>query len=211
MASSKLTMIGLYNYCLMNGDDLFVNLNLPADIDKNECINNMLMRCGEFEVLYPDVDFLKLAIGTWSYKMQRTFEKWSEALKIEYNPLENYDRKEDWLTQDDGKNKTKTQAYDAAFGRSNSDTTGKVSAYDADTLVNDNESIVDMTNQNNTASNSNVENENVNNNFRTGRAHGNIGVTTSQQMLESELDIARWNLLDQIADLFVSEFCLMVY
>ena len=40
---------------------------------------------------------------------------------------------------------------------------------------------------------------------------GNIGVTTSQQMLQSELDIARWNLYEHIADLFCSEFCIMVY
>ena len=40
---------------------------------------------------------------------------------------------------------------------------------------------------------------------------GNIGVTTSQQMLQSELDIATWNLYEHIADLFVTEFCIMVY
>lgn len=44
-----------------------------------------------------------------------------------------------------------------------------------------------------------------------GRIHGNIGVTTSQQMLQSELDIARWNIIQQITDLFVTEFCIMVY
>ena len=40
---------------------------------------------------------------------------------------------------------------------------------------------------------------------------GNIGVTTSQMMLQSELDIARWNLYEHIADLFCQEFCIMVY
>ena len=43
------------------------------------------------------------------------------------------------------------------------------------------------------------------------RTHGNIGVTTSQQMLQSELDIAKWNIYEQITDLFISEFCIMVY
>ena len=43
------------------------------------------------------------------------------------------------------------------------------------------------------------------------RLFGNIGVTTSQQMLQSELDIARWNLYEHIADLFAQEFCIMVY
>ena len=48
-------------------------------------------------------------------------------------------------------------------------------------------------------------------NTHKGRMYGNIGVTTSQQMLQSELDIARWNMYEHIADLFASEFCIMVY
>ena len=43
------------------------------------------------------------------------------------------------------------------------------------------------------------------------RRSGNIGVTTSQQMLQSEFDIARWNMYEHIADLFCQEFCIMVY
>lgn len=42
--------------------------------------------------------------------------------------------------------------------------------------------------------------------------YGNIGVTTSQQMLAQELDIVhRLDLIDYIADDFRSEFCLDVY
>ena len=48
-------------------------------------------------------------------------------------------------------------------------------------------------------------------NIHKARLYGNIGVTTSQQMLQSELDIARWNLYEHIADLFCTEFCIMVY
>ena len=44
-----------------------------------------------------------------------------------------------------------------------------------------------------------------------GRVHGNIGVTTSQQMLQSELDVARFNIVQQITDLFLQEFCIMIY
>lgn len=42
--------------------------------------------------------------------------------------------------------------------------------------------------------------------------YGNIGVTTSQQMLAAELDIVgRLDLIDYIADDFRSEFCLDIY
>ena len=43
------------------------------------------------------------------------------------------------------------------------------------------------------------------------RAYGNIGVTTSQQMLEAELTISEWNLIDHMSDIFIREFCIPVY
>lgn len=43
------------------------------------------------------------------------------------------------------------------------------------------------------------------------RAFGNIGVTTSQQMLQSELEVAAWNLYEHITDLFLDEFCVLLY
>ena len=48
-------------------------------------------------------------------------------------------------------------------------------------------------------------------NVHSGRLHGNIGVTTSQQMLEAELDIARWNIYEHITDIFLSEFIIPIY
>lgn len=46
---------------------------------------------------------------------------------------------------------------------------------------------------------------------RDAHLYGNIGVTTSQQMLNSELDIGYWNIYEKITDLFLREFCLLVY
>ena len=46
----------------------------------------------------------------------------------------------------------------------------------------------------------------------SGHLYGNIGVTTSQQMLEAELDIrGKYNIYDIIAELLRSEFCLYCY
>ena len=41
--------------------------------------------------------------------------------------------------------------------------------------------------------------------------HGNIGVTTSQQMLQAELDIDMWNVYEHITDLFLNEFVIPIY
>lgn len=45
----------------------------------------------------------------------------------------------------------------------------------------------------------------------TSEIWGNIGVTTSQKMLQEELEIRKWNLYDFMSDKFVDECCVRVY
>lgn len=45
----------------------------------------------------------------------------------------------------------------------------------------------------------------------TSHLFGNIGITSSQQLLQSELDVQRFNIYSNIADLFIDEFCIPVY
>ena len=47
--------------------------------------------------------------------------------------------------------------------------------------------------------------------IHTAHIRGNIGVTTSSKMLEEYLQVQRFNVCDQIADLFAEELCLMIY
>lgn len=65
---------------------------------------------------------------------------------------------------------------------------------------------------NRTADTKGGENENaINSRSHSMRAFGNIGVTTSQQMLQAELDIDAWNVYEHITDLFIDEFCVLLY
>lgn len=46
----------------------------------------------------------------------------------------------------------------------------------------------------------------------TGRTHGNIGVTTNQQMIEQELDLlAKFNIYNWIAKQFCADLMLLIY
>ena len=45
----------------------------------------------------------------------------------------------------------------------------------------------------------------------TQRRTGNIGVTTTQQMLEQERQIAEFNMINYIAQSFKQRFCLLIY
>lgn len=204
MSSAKLTLIGLYEY----DPHLFDNLNLPEGIDKDTLVESILTRSGDFEALFPDPVYMKYAIGAWARKWQPTFIRWITALSIEYEPLENYDRYEHWTDNKD------SQVYGAAIGstsgKTDSTTTNKVSADDAgDAFTSRDQTEIHGTDSG--SSLSNTSNTVDDDNEHDGHIHGNIGVTTSQQMLLSELDLGYWNIYEKITDLFLTEFVIPIY
>lgn len=215
MATAKMTLIGMYNY----DSTLFANLSVPTGIDRDLLIDTILMNGGEFEVLYADGIFLKSAIGVWSEKWQRTMQRWYDALNIDYNPLENYDRMEDWLDSNNRNNQTKRLenaiGSDVSESTGSGSTTATRSAFDATDYQphdkSDSSSTGNNTSSSSTSAYGTTEDNETTLNKRIGRAHGNIGVTTSQQMLEAELDVSKWNLYDEIANLFIKEFCIFLY
>lgn len=216
MSSSKLTMIGLYEY----DNTLFDNLSLPEGLDKDTLVDNILLRSGEFEVIYPDADFMKFSIGAWSRKWSATITRWVTALAIEYNPLENYDRYEHWTDYRDiagsSSGSDSGSSSGSTGGTTGSTTTNKVSAYDAGNALTTHDQ--SETNGSDSTSNSGEYSSEHSDEHSTdddlehdGRIHGNIGVTTSQQMLKSELDLGYWNIYEKITDLFLTEFVIPIY
>ena len=93
MATAKATLIGMYNF----DSSIFDKLVLPDGIDKDLFINTLLLKAGEFEVLYFEPIFLQTAIGVWSNKWYRTFAEWLRGTQATWNPIHNYDRIEDIL------------------------------------------------------------------------------------------------------------------
>lgn len=109
MASATLTLIGMYNW----DNTLFNSLVLPDGIDKDLFVNTLLLKAGEFEVLYPDPDFMKQAIAVWGSKWYRTFDRWLEGTQQTWNPIHNYDRFEDLRDEERKKNsQTDNVKYD---------------------------------------------------------------------------------------------------
>ena len=211
MATAKITLIGFSNYFESLGDDLFKYLNVPAGIDKQTLVNNILLQGGEFEVLYSDPVFLQNMIGVWSNKWQRTMKKWIDALSISYNPLENYDRMEEW------KDNNTTQRNESATGIDDSTSTGSGntentrSAYNSSVYQPHDNAASSSSGSNSSESKTDATGTTIENLNKTGRAHGNIGVTTSQAMLQAEIDISKWNIYEEITNLFMTEFCIYLY
>ena len=48
-------------------------------------------------------------------------------------------------------------------------------------------------------------------NTHAARIHGNIGVTTSQQMIESERQLVLFNFFDVVAQLYGEKLCILLY
>lgn len=223
MAHVTMTLIGLYNY----DNNLFDLLTLPASLDKDTLVDNLLLRSGQFEVMYPDPDFMKFSIGAWSRKWQATFQRWVDALAIEYDPLENYDRREEWTdkkhgasAESDTENRTQNgKTHGATIGSTNTTTTHNVSAYDSSTLQPSYDDVTAGTDASHTASVlQNTDNvtaqklsHDAENALHEGRIHGNIGTLTSQTMLQSELDLGYWNIYEKIIDIFLTEFVIPIY
>jgi len=207
MSSAKLTLIGCNAFFENIGDDLFKGLTLPEGLAKKTLTDNILLEGGEFEVLYSDPWALQNFISVWADREAATFKRWVDALAIEYAPLENYDRHEDWTdTLDSDGTSNTTGTNDTS---TNGTVTTDVSAYDSSSYqpkdkVTSSETIDNDTTESNTST---LDNTGV----HSGYIHGNIGVTTSQQMLESELDLGYWNIYSRITDMFLKEFCIMIY
>lgn len=236
---AKITLIGMYNFF----PELFDKMALPEGAEKNTLIDTMLMRSAEFEVVYADPSFMQNILGLLSTRWYKTFERWIKALNTEYNPLENYDRFEEstdtssnsFSNTDISSYTNHTEGDSTSANERDEDTTHgtattevKVSAMNSSTYAPDSKTessqlndlvhIEDgVTNHNEVDSTDSGSTDrrgtDSGNNHHTARLHGNIGVTTSQQMLEAEMELAeRWaNIYDHMADVILKEIVIAVY
>ena len=160
-------------------DDLFSDMVLPQQLDADLCQDAIILECAELNVVYTDPDVMQLMIQIWSKTRLRSWERMTEALYMEYNPLYN---RESNITESrtigrDGKNINSVQGFNSSdFSDAMKNT------YD----------------------------DNTTESFRRTDA-GNIGVTTSQEMLEAELAARKEDIYHIIAQEFKQRFCVMVY
>ena len=72
---------------------------LPNGIDRELAKNRIMAKSGEFGLLFSEPTFLKAQIGIWSKTYYRTFEKWINAVNLDYNPIWNVDGTEEWTDE----------------------------------------------------------------------------------------------------------------
>lgn len=185
---STLSILGLYNY----DTDVFKNFVAPTGVDVATAIQTIIFDNAELEIMYPEPDTMQFLIGLWSNKELPVWERVYAACNAQYNPIQNYNRTENWNQTDTGSSSTTTGATE----------TGRVAGYNDDTFTNANQTEDHATG---TGSSSLQV-------YHSGNVSGNIGVTTSQEMLEQELELApKLDIYQYISDSFKRRFCLMVY
>lgn len=200
MSSAILTIYGIESYMQAHNDSLFADVMFPRGIDKETAINECIINSGEFEVIYSDANFLKEAITHWSRAYYSNFEKLYKAFTSDFNPIENYDRYES-ITDS-----TVSNHNSSANSNNTGNTTENVSAFDSNDMI-PNSSNTDTSNTNASTS----SNESITTGHEA-HIHGNIGVTTSTQMLTEFTNFyLNKNLYKSIADMFTGEFCIMIY
>lgn len=177
------------------------------NFDKNVLLSTIINRASTFCVLYPDPDYFYLMSSNWWSKWKDSFEKWFLAMQMEYNPIENYDRQEKWH-DDIVDDNTMTQTGTVTTEGDNSSTNEK-SAYDTSSYQPVNKVTDDIDSTDTRDLTDKVDNDR--NIDHEGRVHGNIGVTTSQQMIESELKLRYNNVYNMITDCFIKDLLIAVY
>lgn len=181
--NALLSVMGLY----IADNTLFDGLKLPTQLDKDTLKNLLLADLAELNTIYSDPDVMKFMITNWSKSRQDIWQHWADTKDYEYNPI--------WNKDGTYKEVERSNAASKTAGVNLTDR----SAYDSSTYQ-----PVDKSTANaDTSANAEV--------VREREEHGNIGVTTTQQMIQEERDIADFDLYEIIIDEFKNRFCIMVY
>lgn len=197
---------------------LFDDMVLPEDLDDEDGIvrglikDDIILRHGDTPLFIPEPSVMKYYIKSWSTKMLPVFTRYYNACMIEYDPIENYNRNES-TTISKSYSIGNTRTLNTSRGTTGTYTTEEsvsaenVTTYSPDTKTTEtpNTSVADT----GTIAD---QGANVGSDTISGNIHGNIGVTTSQQMIESELALVpKLDIVRIISDSWAAEFCLAVY
>jgi hypothetical protein len=207
MATATITTAGLYNF----NDDLFQGLHIPDGLDSDTAIFRILMRSDELEVLYTNPDTMQQMIDKWSSSRLPVWNKLYASTQFDYNPIWN---KDGTITETETGSNNKTDSEQGGY--SDNLHTESESTDSSVPFENTGFKALDKTEGERTDTNSGTRTNTTTSNAghsitRTRRETGNIGITTTQQMIKEEREVVQLDLYSVIADEFVNTFCLLVY
>lgn len=192
-----ITLNGLLSY----DDTILDSLTLPADLSslRDAIIGEIIYECGYLETTDPDPDNMKAALIRFSAKNALRWQKLYNTTQFTYNPIWNKDG-----TVTETENRALTNTAKTATSGTGSNTHG-VAGYNTDTVATDN---VDNSSSTGAMTGSGTEDEDI---TRNRTEQGNIGVTTTQQMIKEEREVWDFTIVDAIVHDFKKRFCVLIY
>ena len=136
-----------------------------------------------------------------------------DVMKAAYNPIENYDNNEETTTtigaKEENFNKG-TNTDTTEVGQGQITTKSDVTSYESNTFADADKVTTDESARTTTTTlgeRTDIRTEKEHIDTFKKRIHGNIGVTTSQQMIESELELRKRNVVTE----YLTEFATMYF
>lgn len=213
---ARVTLWGFYQY----DKTLFDEIVLPEGIDKENLVAEIMRNSGDLYPYHQAPEYLKQNINYWFVRRLFDFSRMYDALRMDYSPIENYDRKEN-ISRDyenSGIDKASTTLGSSTTSQNigSNENENKVSAYNETDYTNRGK---DTQSYNSTVTNTGSGTDTTQTEYGLKRkeledirVHGNIGVTTSQQMIESEISLrAKYDIYKIIAREFEQEFLVQIY
>lgn len=186
-------------------DEVFKDITIPNSYDKEVLINTILQECMMYQPLYVELPILNQMIVNFFKLNYTNFKKLAYLYDLEYqkdyNPIWNkdgsYSEKEEY---------TKDNTFNSNINEnSNQNNINQVSAYDSGDFQNKNKDTI-------TSNDITLKNDNGKEKFThtiTRDEKGNIGITTTMQMIKEEMDVHKdssYNKYEIIAKKFYDEF-----
>lgn len=222
-SNMTLSLMGLYNY----DPTIFENMTLPTGVSKDTLVDNLLVECAEFEILYPDADFMKTFIGKWSDSRIDSWTKLNDYFNIVLNPTNEYDferKRTPNLTKTKSGTETDTQNGQISDSGNNDRTadlteTDSVSAYNSSTFENRSKTTTSgtdkyaigntrtFTNLANVKSFANRQDSETGTDTITEKGHR----SDLAKLIESAIALSVHNIYELIIEEFKARFCLLIY
>lgn len=225
--SDRMNSTGDTESLLLIDPDLFSEMVIPDGMDAESVVNCILTIHGRAQLDHFDPRYMRKAIGVWSRRRKPIWEKLQKTTQFEYDPISNYDRKEEYQdthTSTDKKENTsssKSEVTNTVVGVSgysesteNQVSADNVSGYSPESKKMDSSSEKSDTTTTDSGTgtvsgkDSTEHNEEIK---HTAHLYGNIGVTTTQQMIDEERKIVNYSVEEVIADDYRERFCLDFY
>lgn len=219
---------------------IFSGLLLPSTLQLSILRSIILQELGDLDTVFLAAEDIKAYLPMWSAARLDSWQRMLDALSAEYNPIHNYDRT-DTETENvtgsgtetssgsdkESSNDTQNSSFTGTTQAGGQDTvTRNVQGYNSSAFVPSDQDVTalgnkqDSTSATTGAGTQNRESSRSEDRSRTDtevrsrilNSAGNIGVTTSQQMITAEVEMRqKWTVYGIICEAFKRDLCVGVW